>query len=176
MLSKILVIVVIAAAVLAVVISMRPDEFSVSRSVLIHAPAASVFDYVSDFRKWEKWSPWAGLDPDMRRTYSDPSSGPGAVYSWSGNNQVGEGSMTATEVRPNEVIRMKLEFLKPFKASNDAEFIFRPEGAGTSVTWSMSGKNNFISKAMGLFMNCDKMVGGQFDQGLAKLKSILEKQ
>ncbi len=176
MLSKILVIVVIAAAVLAVVIFMRPDEFRVSRSAVINVPAANVFDYVSDFRKWETWSPWAGLDPDMKRTYSGPSSGPGAVYAWSGNHQVGEGSMTATEVRPNEIIRMKLDFLKPFKASNDVEFSFRSEGAGTSVTWTMSGKNNFVSKAMGLFMNCDKMVGGQFEQGLSKLKSVVEKQ
>jgi hypothetical protein len=98
----------------------------------------------------------------------------GALFKWAGNNQVGEGTMTITESRPSELIRIKLEFLKPFAATNASEFTFTPQGNQTVVTWSMSGKNNLIGKAMSLVMNCDKMVGGQFERGLASMKSVVE--
>ena len=119
-------------------------------------------------------SPWAKLDPSMKKTHEGAPAGTGAIYSWSGNDQVGEGRMTLTESRPSELIRIKLEFMKPFAATNTTEFTFKPEGNQTMVTWSMFGMNNFIAKAFGLFMNMDKMVGGDFEKGLASMKSVVE--
>jgi hypothetical protein len=114
------------------------------------------------------------LDPELERTYSGEPEGVGAVYSWTGNSDVGEGSMTITESRPAELIRLKLEFIKPMAGTSDTEFNFKPEGGGTHVTWTMSGKNGFIAKAFCLFMNMDKMVGGQFEEGLASMKQVAE--
>src|SRR5205823_3997824 len=119
-------------------------------------------------------SPWAKRDPAMRQTYEGATSGAGAVYSWAGNRNVGEGRMTLTESRPNESIRIRLEFLKPFASTADTEFTFKPEASGTLVTWCMTGKKNFASKAFCLFMNMDKMVGGDFEKGLAELKAAAE--
>jgi len=129
---------------------------------------------VNDFHNWEAWSPWAKLDPAAKATFEGPSTGTGAIFKWAGNKEVGEGSMTITESRPSDLIRIKLEFLRPFEATNSAEFTFKPEGNRTAVTWSMEGKNNFIAKAVCLFMNMDKMVGGQFEQGLAQMKAVVE--
>ncbi|MBL8013471.1 MAG: SRPBCC family protein, partial [Candidatus Omnitrophica bacterium] len=114
------------------------------------------------------------MDPNSKISYEGASSGVGAVFKWAGNNQVGEGSNTIVESRPGELITIRLDFIKPFPGTSSAEFTFKPEGAGTMVTWSMSGKNNFIGKAMSLVMNCDKMVGGQFEKGLAGLKQVSE--
>ncbi len=129
---------------------------------------------MNDFHNWEAWSPWAKLDPAAKATFEGPSTGTGAIFKWAGNKEVGEGSMTITESRPSDLIRIKLEFLRPFEATNSAEFTFKPEGNRTAVTWSMEGKNNFIAKAVCLFMNMDKMVGGQFEQGLAQMKAVVE--
>ncbi len=129
---------------------------------------------MNDFHNWEAWSPWAKLDPAAKATFEGPSTGTGAIFKWAGNKEVGEGSMTITESRPSDLIRIKLEFLRPFEATNSAEFTFKPEGNRTGVTWSMEGKNNFIAKAVCLFMNMDKMVGGQFEQGLAQMKAVVE--
>ena len=166
----------LAAAVIlfAVFVSTRPDTFSYSRSIAIEAAPEAVFPYVNDLHQWENWSPWADLDPEMTRIYDGAAAGEGAIYRWSGNHEVGEGSTTIIASRPNESVRMKLEFLKPFKGTNDVEFTFRSEGEQTIVTWAMSGKNNFISKAVGVFMDCEKMIKGQFDQGLTNLKGIVE--
>jgi len=144
------------------------------RSKSINAPAARVFDPVNDFHKWDSWSPWARLDPAMKKSHEGAPAGVGAAYSWSGNDQVGEGRMTMIESRPNEVIRIKLEFLKPFAATNTAEFSFKADGNQTTVTWSMFGTNNFMAKAFGLFMNMDRLVGGDFEKGLAHLKTVAE--
>jgi hypothetical protein len=164
---------VIVIAFIAVVAS-RPSDFRVTRSATIPAPAAVVFAQVNDLHKWQAWSPWARLDPAARNTYEGAASGTGAIFRWAGNNKVGEGSMIITESRPSGLVRFRLEFLKPFKATNTAEFAFKPEGNQTMVTWSMFGKSNFMFKAMGLFMNCDKMCGDQFEQGLANMKSVVE--
>jgi carbon monoxide dehydrogenase subunit G len=128
---------------------------------------------VNDFHNWQAWSPWAKMDPTAKNSFAGTPSGEGALFSWAGNNKVGEGRMTIMESRPSESIRIKLEFLKPFQATNTAEFTFQPTGEGTLVTWSMSGKNSFMAKAVVLVMNCDKMVGGQFEQGLANLKDVV---
>ena len=156
------------------VVAMQPSEFRIVRSGTIAAPASDVFAQVNDFHNWMAWSPWEKLDPALQRTHDGAPAGAGAIYSWSGNNKVGEGTMTLTESRPNELIRIKLEFRRPFKATNTSEFTFKPDGNQTVVTWSMSGRNNFMSKAFCLFMNMDKLVGGDFEKGLANMKSVVE--
>jgi hypothetical protein len=174
MFKKILLGLAAVIAVFVVVVALQPSHFTYSRSATIAAAPAAVFPHVNDLRQWEAWSPWAKLDPKMKVTYSGPSAGVGAVSAWAGNNDVGEGSMTVTESRPSELVRFRLDFVKPFAATNTAEFTFKPEGNGTVVTWSMSGENNFVCKAVGLFMNCDKMIGAEFEKGLADLKKVVE--
>src|SRR5204863_4270093 len=110
----------------------------------------------------------------IKQTYEGAPAGTGAIYTWIGNKEVGEGRMTIIESRPSELIRIKMEFFKPFAGISTAEFTFKPEGNQTAVTWSMSGENNFMAKAIHLFMNMDKMIGGQFEKGLASMKSIVE--
>jgi hypothetical protein len=166
--------IVAVVGVLAVVVAMQPAQFRVTRSVKVAAGAPAVFAEVNDLHRWEAWSPWAKIDPQMKLNYSGAAAGSGACYEWSGNSQVGAGRTTITESRPGELVRIKLEMFKPFKATNDVQFTFQPEGEQTVVTWSMDGTNNFLGKAVGLLMNMDKMVGGQFEQGLASLKSVVE--
>ena len=170
----ILLIIIAIVVVLAIFVSTRPSTFRISRSATIAAPPETVFPHVNDLHKWEAWSPWAKLDPDCKMTFEGPAAGNGAAYSWSGNNKVGAGHMLITESRPSELILMKLDFLKPFKATNTTEFTLKPIGSETMVTWTMSGTNNFMVKAVGLFMNCDKMIGGQFEKGLADMKALVE--
>jgi uncharacterized protein YndB with AHSA1/START domain len=174
MLIKVLLGLAAVVAVFIVLVVMQPSDFRVARSTTIAAPPSAVFAQVNDFHKWEAWNPWAKIDPAMRQTYEGPASGPGAVYKWSGNSEVGQGKMTLVESRPNERIRIRLEFLKPMAAVNTAEFMFEPKGDRTSITWSMTGRNNFPAKAIGLIMNMDKMIGGNFEKGLNDIKSIVE--
>jgi len=174
MLNIILIAIAVIVVLFVIIVATRPAEFRITRSTTIAAPPAAAFQQVNDFHKWEAWSPWAKLDPACKNTFEASPAGKGAIFAWAGNKQVGEGRMTLTESQPNDLIRINLEFLKPFKATHTAEFTFKPEGNRTIVTWSMFGKNNFMSKAVGLFMNCDKMVGGQFEQGLAQMKSVVE--
>ncbi|MGH8019458.1 MAG: SRPBCC family protein [Opitutaceae bacterium] len=169
MLSKILIGIAIVVVILVVVVAMQPAAFRVSRTAVLRAPAAAVFAQVNDFHKWEAWSPWAKIDPAMKETFEGAPAGVGAVYFWAGNSKVGAGRMEILESRPNELIRIRLDFIKPFKSTNTAEFTFVPEDDATRVTWTMEGKNNFVAKAMGLFMSMDTMIGGQFEQGLAQL-------
>ena len=174
MLKNILITVAIIISVLAVVVALQPAEFRVARSAIMSALAQVVYAQVEDLRKWEAWNPWQKIDPAMKLTFAGPATGPGASYSWVGNNQVGEGRLTIIESRPNDLVRIKLEFMKPFAATNTAQFTFKPEGDKTAVTWSMQGNNNFIAKALHLVMNMDKMVGGQFEKGLADMKLVAE--
>lgn len=165
---------IIFIAVAAVFISRQPAEFCITRSITISAPASAIFPQANNLHNFNLWNPWAKLDPNSTSTFEGAEEGVGAIMRWEGNNNVGKGSMTATESLPNELIRFRMEFLKPMKATNTAEFTFAPNGDTTLVTWSMSGTNNFIGKAMGLVLNCDKMVGSQFEKGLASLKAIVE--
>jgi len=165
---------VFIAIIFLIVVAGRPDEFVVLRSTKISAPPEQVFPHVNNLHKWEAWSPWAKLDPNVKNSFEGAASGAGAAMSWDGNKKVGEGRMTIIESKPNDLIRFKLEFVRPFKATNSAEFAFKPEGGQTVVTWSMSGKSNFFFKAFGLFMNCDDMVGKDFEKGLAAMKSVVE--
>ena len=174
MLIKILIALAVIVVLFVVIVAMQPSEFGVVRSATISAPAPALFAQVNDFHKWEAWNPWGKLDPTMKQAYEGAPAGTGAIYTWSGNNEVGEGRMTITESRPSDLIRIKLEFFKPFAATNTAEFTFKPEGNQTAVTWSMTGNNNFLAKAVHLFMNMDKMVGGQFEKGLAQMGSVVE--
>ncbi len=174
MLDIILILVAIAIIIFVIVAAMQPSDFHITRTGTINAPASAVFAQVNDLQKWDAWSPWAKLDPEAINSFEGPASGIGAIMRWAGNNKVGAGSMTIMESRPDEFISFKLEFLRPFAATNTAEFTFNSEDNQTTVTWSMYGKNNFKGKAIGLIMNCEKMVGGQFEKGLAALKSVVE--
>lgn len=174
MIKKIFLALVVIIVVFVVVVSLQPADFRITRTITITAPAADIFSQVNDFHNWQAWDPWAKLDPEAKNSFEGPTAGNGAILRWAGNNEVGEGSMTLTESRPNDLIRIKLDFLKPFAATNTTEFTFKTEGNQTTVTWSMFGQRNFISKAFGLFMDCEKMVGGQFEQGLAQMKSVVE--
>jgi hypothetical protein len=173
-LKIILLSIAVIIAVFLVIVALQPGDFRVSRSATILAPAAAIFPQVNELKRWDAWSPWMKLDPNAKSSFEGPPAGKGAAMSWAGNNQVGEGKMTITESRPNELVQFHLEFYKPMAGTSDAEFTFNPEGNRTTVTWTMTGKNNFIAKAMCLFMNMDKMVGGQFEQGLANMKAIVQ--
>jgi len=173
---KIVIAVVVVLLGLVAFIATRPGEFQVARSATFAAPAPAVFAQVNELKKWEAWSPWAKKDPQAKSSYAGPAAGVGASMSWAGNNDVGEGRMTIAESRPAELVRIKLEFLKPFAATNTAEFSFNDEGGRTALTWSMRGQNNFLGKAMCLVFDMDKMVGGDFEAGLAGIKAIVEKK
>jgi uncharacterized protein YndB with AHSA1/START domain len=153
---------------------MQPSEFRVARSATISAPPPAVFAQVNDFHKWEAWNPWGKIDPAMKHNYDGAPAGSGAIYTWVGNKEVGEGRMTIIESRPSDLSRIKMEFFKPFAGNSIAEFTFKPAGNQTMVTWSMTGDKNFMAKAIHLFMNMDKMIGGQFEKGLAQIKSLVE--
>ena len=174
MLIPILIAVLAVIVVLLVVIALRPSEFSVSRTGTVAAPPDAVFEQVNDLHNWEGWSPWAKLDPAAKSTYEGPSAGVGASFGWAGNRNIGEGRMTITESRPSELVRFKLDFLKPFKGTNSAEFAFIPEGGQTRVTWTMYGQNSFFAKAIGLVINCDNMIGKQFEKGLEQLNLVTQ--
>jgi len=174
MLMKILIALAVIVIVFVVVVALRPSEYRVARTLMISAPAAAVFAQVNDFHKWDAWNPWAKIDPAMKQTYAGAPAGAGAVYTWTGNKEVGEGRMTLAESRPHELIRIDLEFLKPFAATSVAEFTFKPEGDRTAVTWSMAGRVNFVAKAIHMFVDMDKLIGANFEKGLAEMKSLVE--
>jgi hypothetical protein len=155
---------------------LQPSDFKIERSATMRAPAPAAFAQVNDFQNWRAWSPWEKVDPALKRQYEGPKAGNGAVYAWQGNKDVGEGRMTITESRPGELVRIKLEFFKPFAATNTAEFSFKPMAPdSTAVTWTMTGENNFLSKAICMFVNMDRMVGGMFEQGLIQMKTVVER-
>lgn len=174
MLINILIGIAVLVVLLLIFVATRPAEYQVTRAGRMTAPPARVFEQVNDFHKWEAWSPWEKIDPALRRTFAGPTQGVGANYKWVGNKNVGEGQMTITESRPGELVRIRLEFLKPFAAVSESVFTFRPEGNETVTNWTMNGRNSFMAKAMCLFMNMDKMIGGQFEKGLANMKSVVE--
>jgi uncharacterized protein YndB with AHSA1/START domain len=173
MLKYILGGIVAIVAIFAVVVTFQPTDFRVERTAQIAAPAPEVFAQVNDFRTWAKWSPFE-RDPAMKKTFEGPAAGTGASYAWNGNNDVGEGRATIVDSRPNELVRIKLEFIRPFAATNTAEFTFKPASNGTAVTWSIAGERNFVSKAICMFMDMDKMVGGDFEKGLAQLSAAVK--
>ena len=174
--KKILLGLVVVIVLLLIVVAFQPAHFVVTRSATMQAPPERVFAQVNDFRAWNAWSPWTKIDPNCKYTFSDPASGKGATYAWEGNGDVGSGNMTITDSQPGEHVDIRLEFVKPFASVCPTLITFKPEsgGAATRVTWTMTGEKNFISKAMCLFMSMDKMVGGDFEKGLASMKAIVE--
>ena len=173
MIKKILLGLAVIIAAICGIAFFQPDEMKVARSATIAASPEAVFKVVNDFRQWDAWSPWSKLDPAMKKTLEGPAEGVGAIYRWSGNDEVGEGSMTLLESKPGEKVGIKLEFLRPFAGTNDVQFIFAPEGAGTKVTWAMQGKNAFMAKVIGLFLDFEKMCGDAFSEGLANLDKVV---
>jgi hypothetical protein len=175
MLKIILIAAVLLIVAFVIVVSLRPNEFRISRSATISAPRALVHGIVNDLRRWNDFSPWAKLDPTTATQLEGPAAGVGAALAYaSKSNDVGTGRLTIVESVPGELVRFRLEFEKPFKATNTAEFTFQAQGDQTVVAWTMSGTSNFICKAVGLFMDCDAMVGAKFEEGLANLKSLSE--
>jgi uncharacterized protein YndB with AHSA1/START domain len=174
MIKGILIALGVIVVAFVIVVAVRPAEYRVVRSATVSAPPALVFEQVNDLHKFQAWSPWAKLDPTAKTTFEGPASGTGAVFAWAGNSKVGEGRMTIVESRPDEAIRMTLDFVKPFAGTSTAAFSFKPAGDHTMVRWSMEGRHNFVGKAIGLFMNMDKMIGGMFEQGLANLNAVAQ--
>lgn len=154
----------------------RPDTFRIERAATIEAPPDAIFPLISDFRKWTLWSPWEKMDPALKRSYDGAASGPGAVYEWEGNRKVGKGRMEITDAPPPSRVTIKLDFLKPFEAHNTSEFTLISRGGATLVTWAMHGPNLFVGKAMSLFFDMDRMIGKDFEAGLANLKTVAEQQ
>jgi uncharacterized protein YndB with AHSA1/START domain len=159
---------------LVILVSSRPATYHVERSATLNAPPEAAYALVHDFHQWQGWSPWAKLDLAMQTNYSGPAAGVGASYSWTGNKQVGEGRMTITDAQPGERLAIRLEFLKPWKSTNATLFTFVRQGQGSVVTWAMDGENNFASKAFSFFSSMDKMLGPDFERGLAQLKLLAE--
>jgi hypothetical protein len=173
-------IIAISAGVIVVLIvaivgfaATRADNFTIERAARIKATPDKIHAQIQDFRRWQAWSPWENLDPALTRTLSGAPSGKGAVYDWAGNSQVGTGRMEILEAAPQKIV-IKLDFLKPFEAHNTAEFTLAPDGDATRVTWVMHGSRPLMAKVVCLFMDMDKMVGGNFETGLASLKKLTE--
>jgi len=176
MLLTIPLVLVAAVAGLLGFAARRPDTFRVERSATIAAPASRIFALLDDFHSWSAWSPWEKLDPGMQRTFSGAERGPGAVYAWSGNKKAGQGRMEITESDAPNRLAIQLHFIAPFEAHNTTVFTLVPDGGGTRVNWAMHGNNSFGFKVMGMFMNMDRMVGGDFERGLANLKAVAESE
>ena len=178
MFETIVIIAVVLAVIIAAVLIMaatKPDRFSVQRSAVINAPSERVFPLIADFHEWRKWSPWEDRDPELKRTYGATERGKGAIYAWEGNKNVGSGRMEILEANSPSLVKIQLDFLKPFEAHNIAEFTMLPQGNATHLNWVMSGPAPFMSKVMQVFMSFDKMIGKDFESGLAKIKSNAEK-
>ena len=169
-----IVIVALIAAVLGLAVT-QPDTFRVERSATIKAPPEKVYRLLNDFHQWPQWSPWERMDPAMQRTHGGAQNGIGATYAWEGNKKVGKGRMEIVESVPPSKVTIKLDFLAPFEAHNTAEFLLTAQGDATTVTWAMTGPNMFLAKVMSVFASMDRMVGKDFESGLANLKAIAEK-
>jgi uncharacterized protein YndB with AHSA1/START domain len=153
---------------------MADETYTIERSLRMDASPERVYQQVADFRRWTSWSPWEDIDPAMQRAFSGSESGAGAVYSWSGNRRAGQGRMQITEaMHPSRVV-IDLVFEKPWKARNETSFLIEPDGSGSRVTWSMTGKKTVMTKVMGVFRSMDAMLGPDFERGLARLKSAAE--
>jgi len=173
---KIIAIVVVVLVVgLLVFAATKPDAFRVQRATSIKAPPEKIFALVNDFHSWGSWSPYEKLDPTMKRTYSGTANGKGTVYEWDGNRNVGKGRVEITDTSPPSKVTIKLDMVKPFEAHNIVEYTLEANGDSTNVTWAMDGQNTYIAKVMSLFFSMDSMVGGQFEEGLANLKTIAER-
>src|SRR5262245_21947818 len=173
------ILIVVGVLLLAVVVLLayaatQPSAFRVQRSASIQALPEKVFPHINDFHSWSAWSPWEKLDPNLKRTFTGPASGVGSTYEWQGNKKVGQGRMEIMESTPSSKVAIKLDFIKPFEAHNTAEFTLAPNGGSTDINWAMLGHKPFLFKVMSVFMDMDKMIGKDFEAGLANLKAISE--
>lgn len=175
MLKKISIAIIVILAVIFGMALMQPDTFTVTRSTTIKAPPEKIMPLVADFHNWQSWSPWEKLDPNMQRGFSGPASGTGAVYTWTGNSDVGRGRMEITGHEPPSKVTIKLEFVEPIASTNVTEFTLVPQGETTTVNWTMTGPMQLITKIMSVFSSMDKMIGKDFEKGLAQLKAVAEK-
>lgn len=171
--SAIVVVVVLVAALLAYA-ATKPDTFSVRRATSIKAPPEKIFPLLNDLRSFALWSPYEKKDPAMKRTYSGPASGKGAAYEWDGDKNVGKGRLEIADTSPPSKVTIKLDMIKPFEAHNIVEFTLEPKGDSTNVTWAMNGQVPFIAKVVHVFLDMDRMVGQDFETGLASLKTLAE--
>jgi uncharacterized protein YndB with AHSA1/START domain len=177
MLEVIVVIAIVLAIIIAIVLiaaAARPDSFRVERSAVIQAPPEKIYALIEDFHRWVAWSPWEGRDPALRRSFSGAEHGRGAVYAWEGNKQVGSGRMEIVDAATPSKLVIKLDFLKPFEAHNIAEFTITPQSGGSGVHWAMHGPAPLMFRVMQMFMSMDKMVGKDFETGLANLRKAAE--
>ena len=165
-----------AASVLVIVASRKPDAFTVQRRITINAPREKIFALIDDFRCWTSWSPWEKKNPAMKRTYGGAATGRGATYAWEGNRNVGSGRMEIVDASTPSHLSIKLDFLKPFEGHNLADFTLEPIGSATAITWTMRGPSPLLYKVMDTLMNMDKMIGNDFDAGLANLKTLAERE
>ena len=172
--TTIIVLLLIIIAAILILAARRPSVFRVERSTRIKAPAEKIFPLINDFHAWGNWSPYEKLDPAMKRTFSGAALGKGAVYGWEGNGKAGAGRMEIADVAAPSKVTIKLDFTRPFRASNMVDFTIEPQGAATQVTWAMHGPAPFMTKLFGLFMDMDKMIGKDFERGLANLKAAAE--
>lgn len=174
--------VIVAAVILVPIVAIlgyaatKSDTFRVQRSTSIKAPPDQIFPLLNDFQRWTEWSPWEKLDPNLKRTYSGPTSGPGSAYAWAGNDQVGKGRIEITEAAEPSRVLIKLDFVEPFEGHMVTEYTLTQQGDATELTWTMQGSRPYIGKLMSCFIDCDKMIGKDFETGLANLKAIAEKQ
>lgn len=174
MIKKIFIGLVTIIAIFLIAAAMQPDTYRVERSVTIAAPPAAVFPEVNDLHQMDGWSPWKKYDPAARQTYAGPAVGQGSSMTWVGNSQMGEGTATIAESRAEELVRMDLQFVRPFPSTATAEYTFKPQGDQTVATWAMYGESSFMSKAFGLVVSMDKMLGKEFEEGLNNLKKVVE--
>jgi uncharacterized protein YndB with AHSA1/START domain len=169
------VVLAIAIAIILIVAATKPNTFSIQRATVVKAPPERIFPLINDFHQWGTWSPYENKDPAMKRSYSGAASGQGAVYAWEGNKNVGSGRMEILEASAPSKIVIKLDFFTPFEGHNTAEFTMLPQGDATNLTWLMHGPLPFMGKVMHVFINMDRMVGKDFEIGLANLKRLTEK-
>lgn len=172
MFKKVLLGLAAVLVLFVIIVALRPADFHVERSTTVAASPAALFERVNNHHKFNEWNPFLKVDPNVKNTYSGPESGVGAACSWDGNKDIGAGTATITESKPNELVRMRMDWKRPMEGVATVDFTFKPAGDKTVVTWSMYGKNNFMGKLVSLFIDCDKMVGPQFEEGLASLGKV----
>jgi len=174
MLKKVLLVVGAILVAILVLAAFQPTDYKVTRMETIAATHAEVFPQVNNFQAWTQWSPWEKLDTNLQKSFEGPQEGEGAIYTWKGDHNVGVGKMAIAKSQTPEKVVINMTFIEPMPGDALVEFDFKPVEAGTLVTWSISGKNNYLSRIMCLFMNMDKMIGSNFEKGLANLKSLVE--
>ena len=176
MLKTVSIVVVLLVIGVLIFAATRPDTFRITRATIIKAPPEQVFPLVNDFKRWGAWSPWEKKDPNMKRSFGGAPQGKGATYAWEGDGNVGQGRMEIVDATAPSKVAIQLDFFRPFEAHNQVLFTVLPKGEATEVVWDMQGPANYVSKLIGVFINMDRMVGSNFEFGLANLRAVAEKQ